>query len=165
VSRAARIRHGDAGDLPFLWEMLHEAAFWNPERSAPGPDATRTDPHLARYLEGWGRPSDAAVIALDDEDRPIGAAWYRLFDAAMPGYGFVDERTPEVSIGVARGRRGQGVGTVLLESLIARARDAGFGTLSLSVEVANPARRLYERLGFVRVGGTDDAWTMRRSLS
>ena len=45
----------------------------------------------SRYVRGWGRPGDTAVIALEG-GFPVGAAWYRLFPASEPGYGFVDER-------------------------------------------------------------------------
>ncbi len=40
---------------------------------------------------------------------------------------------------------------MLLETLKARALELGLGGLSLSVEVDNPARRLYEAAGFTIV--------------
>jgi ribosomal protein S18 acetylase RimI-like enzyme len=47
--------------------------------------------------------------------------------------------------------RGCGIGTALLEALIAEA-EASERRLSIHVEAHNPARRLYERLGFVQAG-------------
>lgn len=47
--------------------------------------------------------------------------------------------------------RGRGIGTELLRSLIAEA-DGSERTLSIHVEANNPARRLYERLGFREAG-------------
>ncbi len=44
--------------------------------------------------------------------------------------------------------RGQGVGTLLLTAGIAWLRSHGYGRVVLNVAVGNPARRLYERLGF-----------------
>ena len=98
------------------------------------------------------------------DGRPVGAAWYRLFSADEPGYGFLDEATPEVSIAVDPAFRGRGVGTALLDALCERARGDGLPALSLSVERDNPARRIYERRGFVEVEGTADACTMRIDL-
>jgi ribosomal protein S18 acetylase RimI-like enzyme len=47
--------------------------------------------------------------------------------------------------------RGRGLGTHCLQALAERAAARGQG-LSIQVEVHNPARRLYERLGFVADG-------------
>jgi ribosomal protein S18 acetylase RimI-like enzyme len=47
-------------------------------------------------------------------------------------------------------RRGAGVATLLLGELLAEAAEAG-KKVSIHVEVGNPARRLYERLGFAPV--------------
>jgi len=132
--------------------MLHHAYYWR-ER-VPGSLASR-------YLRGWGRPGDTAVIALES-GFPVGAAWYRLFRAEEPGYGFVNEETPELAIAVVPSKRGHGIGDELLKSLLAKAVQAGFEQLSLSVEPGNPARQLYERHGFEVVIEGPEAWTMVR---
>ncbi len=46
--------------------------------------------------------------------------------------------------------RGQGIGTALLEAVLAEASAHGV-TASIHVEAFNPARRLYERLGFTQI--------------
>ena len=94
----------------------------------------------------------------------VGAAWYRLFDTEHPGYGFVDAETPELTIAVAEGWRGKGIGTALLRALVDRARTDGFAALSLSVSPDNPATELYRRHGFVRVRSRDDHWAMLARL-
>jgi GNAT superfamily N-acetyltransferase len=96
---------------------------------------------------------------------PVGAAWYRVFDAEEPGYGFVDERTPELAIAVVPSKRGHGIGDALLKALVASARAGGYERLSLSVEPGNPARKLYERHGFAVVDEGAEAWTMVASLA
>jgi ribosomal protein S18 acetylase RimI-like enzyme len=96
------------------------------------------------------------VIAIDDQGRPLGAAWARLFPADHPGYGFIAEDVPELSIGVSDAARGQGVGGALIDGLLAAAREAGFARVSLSVDRNNPALRLYQRHGF-RDAGVSDA--------
>jgi GNAT superfamily N-acetyltransferase len=47
--------------------------------------------------------------------------------------------------------RGAGVGTFLLTRILAEAEVAGL-RVSIHVETFNPARRLYQRLGFVKTG-------------
>ena len=47
--------------------------------------------------------------------------------------------------------RGQGIGTRCLQSLMQQAGASGHA-LTIYVEAGNPARRLYDRLGFVPVG-------------
>jgi ribosomal protein S18 acetylase RimI-like enzyme len=142
--------------------MLFEAAEWRHHARRPPIEERLADPEIARYFEDWGRAGDAGVVAVDGE-RPIGAAWYRLFAAERPGYGFVDERTPELTMGVVASERGRGVGSALVYALLEQARGSGFQAISLSVEPDNPAVRLYERAGFTRVCGTG-AWTMVAEL-
>ena len=145
--------------MRFLRDMLHHAYYWR-ERSPgdrPGP--------VALYVKGWGRQGDTAVIAIDDAF-PVGAAWYRLFAAKEPGFGFVDERTPELAIAVVPSARGRGIGDALLLALLDRARADGYEAISLSVDKHNAgAIRLYERHGFQRVEETPDSLTMRASLA
>jgi [ribosomal protein S18]-alanine N-acetyltransferase len=157
------IRTAGPSDVDFLGEMVLEAAY-PPGFSRPQA-GERGDSRIAQYVEGWGRLGDAAVIAVGDDGRRLGAAWYRLFSEEKPGYGFVDAKTPELSIAVAPDSRGRGIGTALLAALVDRARREGFPALSLSVDPQNPAVRVYERAGFVRAESRDSHWTMRLSLS
>jgi GNAT superfamily N-acetyltransferase len=54
-----------------------------------------------------------------------------------------------------------GIGTAIIEDLKAQAAAAGI-PLDLGVEKDNPdARRLYERLGFLPMGETDQEWRLR----
>jgi ribosomal protein S18 acetylase RimI-like enzyme len=135
------------------------AAFWRPEgRSSHSVSDVMDRPEFAHYVAGWPQPSDCGVIA--EDERPVGAAWFRFLPATDPGYGFVDTETPEVSIGVILNRRGQGIGGRLLGTLVTQARGAGLATLSLSVEPDNYARSLYERVGFQTVGAVSGSLTM-----
>ena len=55
-------------------------------------------------------------------------------------------------------RRGQGIGTALVEDSLVQARALGFDALQFNLVFAsNPARRLYERLGFEAVGRVPEA--------
>ncbi len=144
--------------------MLYEAAFWRTEERNLSLTQMLADDHLRRYVDGWGCPSDIGVIAEDDGKTPVGAAWFRLFTAKRPGYGFIDGATPEVSIAVKQNRRGIGIGTALLQHLLEDATTARIPALSLSVSAENPALHLYERAGFVKVKRIEGSWTMRCRL-
>ena len=152
------IRRAGQQDVRFLRDMLHHAFYWREAGSAE-------EEPTYRYVYNWGRPGDAGVIALD-EGFPVGAAWYRLFTDDQPGYGFIDERTPELAIAVVPSRRGLGVGEALLDALCDRARADGHRALSLSVARDNaPLVAFYEHHGFTVVGdGDDQSLTMRREL-
>jgi GNAT superfamily N-acetyltransferase len=158
-----RLRDAAPQDERFLQEMLVQAAGWRADTSPLSVEAALASPHLALYIEGWGRPGDAGVIAEEDE-QPLGAAWYRLFTEAERGYGFIDATVPELTLAVVEAARGRGVGTSLLGVLASRAHAEGHDAISLSIEEDNPALPLYERFGFVRVGRVGNAWTMRLDL-
>ena len=158
--RDYRVRDYRPDDRDFLWDMLYQAAFWRPDAARPPRDGLPSDPAFARYLEGWGRSGDAAVVALDGADgTKAGAAWYRLMPEDTPG--FVAHGVPEVVIGVAEHLRGRGVGGALLGALRKRAVAEGFAALSLTVDDGNPAVRLYERHGFRKLFRTEKGWAMK----
>lgn len=150
------IRRGSQADVPFMRSMLAHAYHWRVaglETSIP----------LSRYVDGWGRPGDLAVVAAEGANR-VGAAWCRRFAAAAPGYGFVDERTPELTIAVVPSKRRHGVGQELLDALLDRARGEGVAAVSLSVQQGSPAVGFYERNGFEHAGADGGALTMVRRL-
>jgi GNAT superfamily N-acetyltransferase len=146
------IRRGAHADVTFMRSMLVHAYHW---RVA----VLDAEIPLARYTENWGRAGDLAVVATEAGHR-IGAAWLRIFPAATPGYGFVDEETPELTISVVPSRRRHGLGQELLDALLGRAREAGHAAVSLSVEAESPAVAFYERNGFEAVGESHGGLTM-----
>lgn len=148
------MRRGGVQDARFLRDMLHHAFYWKERAPDAGPGP------VALYVKAWGQRGDAAVIAID-EGFPVGAAWYRLFTARRHGYGFVDERTPELAIAVVPSARGKGVGSALLAALLTRACADGHRALSLGVDRNNAgAIELYARHGFERLSESGDAVTM-----
>ena len=60
-------------DVRFLRDMLRHAYHWRL--------AEDTERPVYRYVQNWGRPGDAGVLALE-APHAYGAAWYRLFTAA-----------------------------------------------------------------------------------
>ena len=108
---------------------LEDRATWLAARRADGfPVLTARDPTTGRLL-GFGT--------------------YSWFKATPPGYATTVEHT----VMVAPEARGAGVGTALLEALIARATADGFHVMVASIDGANVGSiRLHERLGFNQVG-------------
>ena len=154
-----KIRLSTKTDLPFLKKMLFEAFFWNPDLDRPGYQEFLQHPEFSKLMSKWGRPVDRAVIAVEN-DKPIGAAWYRFWTDENHSYGFVDSETPELGIGVVDSFRSKGVGRDLLRELIEVARTEGIKTMSLSVDPANYACKLYGSEGFVKVGESGTSWTL-----
>jgi ribosomal protein S18 acetylase RimI-like enzyme len=157
------IRPATREDAEFLRTMLYEAARWNPDWPFEPMEAVLAEPTLVRYAEDWGRSGDGGVVA-ELDDVPVGAAWYRTFTADAPGYGFVDEKIPEVSIAVQPLHRRKGIGEALLRSCLVQAREEGYQALSLSVAVHNRSRMMYQRTGFEKVAEDGDSWTMVANL-
>lgn len=132
---------------------------WNPKRELPPREVTLEHPEAVRYHRDWGRRGDVGVIASAGEEI-VGVAYCRLFTTEDHGHGYVDDETPELAVGVRVGWRGSGVGTRLLEELAAASREEGYRRLSLSVDTDNPARRLYERLGYREHSSDEDGVRM-----
>src|SRR4051795_13648410 len=145
------IRNGGHLDVPFMRSMLTHAYNWHVNQ-------LDTDVPISSYVDGWGRRGDTALIAIEDAHR-LGAGWYRLFRAAAPGYGFVDEGTPELTIAVVPGRRGEGIGHELLRGLVERAESEGYPGLSASIERTNPELGIFANEGFETVGESELALT------
>jgi ribosomal protein S18 acetylase RimI-like enzyme len=148
------------GVFAFLATMLGEAAVWRPDKPTPSGAEVLADARYSMYLAGWPRPGDYGVVA--EQEAPVGAAWYRTYTKDSHGHGFVAEDIPELSIAVIASRRYEGIGRRLLTDLIEASMSQGYPALSLSVADANPARRLYESLGFVPVSKRETTWTMVR---
>ena len=145
------IRKATRDDEPFLWEMLYFAAHID-EDGEISREAAKQNPDLEKYVNGWGRETDVGCIALEPHsNQPVGAAWIRLLIANEKTTSYVDDTTPELAIAVLPEYLGCGVGTLLLQHLLEAAKQR-YPRVVLSVRATNPAKRLYERMGFVVTG-------------
>lgn len=135
-------------DLDELADLFRAVVAAN-EGYPQAPDQAVTDDEFVAY---WVTPAVAGRVARAvDDGRLLGAYTMkpngvgRAAHVANAGY---------VVVADARGR---GLGTVLVKDSIATARAAGFDALQFNfVFASNPARRLYERLGFTDVGRVPD---------
>ncbi len=94
-----------------------------------------------RHLANWVEHFDRLVIASVDGQ----FAGYCLW---MPE----DGRALLCTIGVSEQYRCRGLGAALLKAYTDEARQAGFSRLTLSVREDNPAKRLYQKAGFLQAG-------------
>jgi GNAT superfamily N-acetyltransferase len=156
-----RIRAATQADSAFLWEALYHALYV-PAGHAPPSRAILEIPQLRNYVHGWSADREPGVIAQSD-DQPIGAAWVRVLAGDQRGYGYVADDVPELGVSVMPDFRGRGIGTQMLEALLA-ASNGRYRAISLSVHAANPARRLYERFAFRDVSITGETVVMCRAL-
>jgi GNAT superfamily N-acetyltransferase len=162
------IRPAVASDQSFLWQMLYYAAHM--DEGVEPIESARVNPMLAPYVEGYGRPGDLGVIAIEAATSTNdGAAWIRTMPAGWPLHRFVDAAIPELAIAVVPAYVGRGAGTRMIAHLMDSAA-AIYPAIALSVRSTNPAKALYERMGFAtvaeitnRVGGT--SFIMRAALA
>ncbi len=147
-----RLRRVLADESTLVFSFLYLAARMD-EAKEPIQKALE-DEHLSRYWKGWGRDGDLGIVAVHEDGLPVSCAWARLYSREEASWGFVADGIPELATGTVDGYRGQGVGTATLSALLDVAREH-FPGLSLSVRETNPAVRLYERLGFTRVPGSE----------
>lgn len=135
-------------DMEFLY-TLFEAALGPHLVASNGPWRQREE--RARFFE-TSDPADHEVVELDG--RPVGCLKVRWL---------LDEvRLDRVFVLPAHQNRG--IGSRLVEEILAEARARAL-PVRLRVLVVNPARSLYERLGFTTTGESDTHVLMERAPS
>lgn len=93
-----------------------------------------------RYSLGLeNKPGGFLLIAKNKEDQIVGITV--ILDTLMAD--FIPEHIL-VYIATDASQRGQGIGRKLMEEAISKAK----GSIALHVEPQNPAKKLYEKLGF-----------------
>ncbi len=158
-------RLGDLKDVPFLEEMLYEAVFWNQPKIRPSLNELFLNPDISKIFKEWDNQNgDFSLIAINEHNQLIGAIWYRFWTNENHSYGFINEKTPEIGIALIPEMRSQGIGTELMKRTMMHAKKLRIRKISLSVEPENPSRKLYEKLGFEKIGISGTSWTMVASL-
>lgn len=157
------IRPSCENDIEFLWDMLYEAIYVPEGEQRPSKEILNK-PDVSIVLNEWGRKDDYAFIAVNSDDKRIGAVWMRLFNEENKTFGYINNHTPLLGIAIMPEYRSLGIGTLLLVELLKKAKEFNYSTISLSVDPNNPARRLYERHGFEKVGVDGTSWNMMKTL-
>ncbi len=143
-----------------LRDFLYEAIYL-PEGTPPPPRSVVYLPELQVYIRNFGTQPDDHCLVAEASDNVVGAVWVRQ----MNDYGHVDDHTPSLAISLYKDFRGHGVGTRLMKEMLDLLYGKGYRQVSLSVQKANPAVRLYARLGFETVKETEEEYIMICNLS
>lgn len=142
-------------ETPLLRDFLYEAIYL-PEGMPSPPRSVIDLPELQVYIRDFGiRPDDYCLVA-ENSGKVVGAVWVRQ----MNDYGHVDNHTPSLAISLFKEFRGRGIGTRLMKEILGLLHSQGYRQVSLSVQKANPAVRLYTRLGFEAVRETEEEYIM-----
>lgn len=143
-----------------LHNFLYEAIYL-PEGTPPPPRSVIHLPELQVYIQNFGIQPDDHCLVAETSNNVVGAVWVRQ----MNDYGHVDDHTPSLAISLYKDFRGHGVGTRLMKGMLDLLYGKGYRQVSLSVQKANPAVRLYARLGFEAVRETEEEYIMICNLS
>jgi GNAT superfamily N-acetyltransferase len=134
------LRLATAADQPFL-QALFASTRGQELAYLPGSDADKKQflkHQFAAQTESYRCAFPQAHISIIEVAEVAAGRWY-VDQSCEPLHVIDISMLPEY--------RGRGIGSALLRNLIAKAGRSG-AAVSLSVEISNPAVRLYERLGF-----------------
>lgn len=149
-----QIREIRQEEYVILDEFLYEAIFI-PDGVEASPKSIIKQPELQVYVSDFGKKDDCCLVA-EVDGKIIGAVWTRI----MNDYGHIDDSIPSFAISLYKDFRGQGIGTALMEEMLALLRERGYKKASLSVQKANDAYRLYLKVGFIVVGENKEEYIM-----
>ncbi len=149
------IREMKPEEYTLLSDFLYEAIYI-PDGVEPPPKSVIDIPELQEYLVDFGtRKQDWALVA-EVEGQIVGAVWVRI----MNDYGHIDDDTPSLAMSIYQEYRGLGIGTALLKKLLSALKSQGCPKVSLSVQKANYAVKMYQAVGFHVVSEKDEEYIM-----
>ena len=138
-----QIRPIQPAEIPVLSDFLYEAIFI-PEGVEAPPRSFIEDESLQIYIRDFGKFPDDRCLVAESNGRIVGAIWSRI----MNDYGHIDDLTPSIAISLYKVFRNKGIGSQLLRQMLDLLRKDGYKSVSLSVQKANYAIRMYQKAGF-----------------
>lgn len=153
------IRKIQKQEYPLLDNFLYEAIFI-PEGIEPPPKTIITSPELQVYVEHFGELKDDWGLVAEIDGKVVGAVWVRI----MNDYGHIDAETPSLAISLYKEYRGQGIGTAMMKEMLALLKSHEYSWVSLSVQNANYAVKLYLKVGFEIVRENEEEYIMVNCL-
>ena len=146
-------------EFPLLNDFLYEAIFI-PDGVAAPPRSIIAQEDLQVYVRDFGRQPDDHCLLAEVDGKIVGAVWVRV----MEDYGHIDNNTPSLAISLYKDYRNRGIGTQLMRRMLDLLREKGYRQVSLSVQKANYALRMYEKVGFEVMADRGEEVLMRCRL-
>lgn len=162
--RHIKIREIAEDETSRLDDMLYEAVF-QVEGDNTLPRSIINKPEISLYVSDFGRKKDDYCLVADDEGKIVGAVWVRILAGEVKGYGNIDDETPEFAISLLKEYRSKGIGTLLMQQMIAYLKEKEYKSASLSVDKNNYARVMYKKLGFSIVTENEHDYLMSIDLT
>ena len=154
-----KIREIHKQEYPLLDNFLYEAIYI-PEGVEPPPKAIITSPELQVYFERFGESKDDWGFVAEVDGEIVGTVWVRI----MNDYGHIDDETPSLAISLYKEYRGFGVGTAMMKEILTLLKSHGYSRVSLSVQKANYATKMYLKIGFEIVKENEEEYIMAYCL-
>ena len=149
------IREIKKQEYPLLDDFLYEAIFL-PKGITPPPKSIITSPELQVYVTRFGELEDDWGLVAEVDGKIVGAVWVRI----MNDYGHIDDETPSLAISLYKEYRRFGIGTALMKEMLTLLKSHGYSRVSLSIQKANYAIKLYLKVGFEIVRENEEEYIM-----
>ena len=150
------IREIRAKEIPLLSDFLYEAIFI-PEGVPAPPKSSIWNEDLQVYVRDFGQNAGDRCLVAEIDGKVVGAVWTRI----MKDYGHIADNTPSLAISLYKEYRHQGIGTELLREMLLLLHRDGYPQVSLSVQKANYAFKMYLKAGFEVLKETEEEYLMR----
>ncbi len=138
-----------------LSNFLYEAIYI-PDGVEPPPKSIINSPELQEYIFEFGKRKHDKALVAETQGKIVGAIWVRI----MNDYGHIDNDTPSLAMSVSKEYRGLGIGSSLLKELLSALKSVGYSKISLSVQKANYAVKMYKQAGFTVVDENSEEYIM-----
>ena len=142
-------------EIPQLNDFLYESIFI-PEGVPAPPRSIIENEDLQVYIRDFGKKADDRCLVAEVEGKVVGAVWTRM----MNDYGHIADDVPSLAISLYKEYRHKGIGTDLLREMLQLLKRDGYRQVSLSVQKANYAFRMYLKAGFEVLKETVEEYLM-----
>ena len=138
-----------------LDDFLYEAIFVPEGMEAPLKEVIYL-PELQVYVADFGKEKDDICFVAEADEKIVGAVWVR----DMKDYGHIEDGVPSFAVSLYKQYRGYGIGTELMKKMLCELKERGYEKTSLSVQKANYAVSMYQKVGFEIIDENEEEYIM-----